>query len=102
MTFEYTRNAQIWPRSQSIIGGSTNSIYLVVADSGVSSGNSSGLEFVNGFAWLCVFSLFRVICTLSCFFSTVNASTQCMTRIERVSDSRTLLSLTRIPTSGCF
>ncbi|KAF8515534.1 aspartic peptidase domain-containing protein [Gautieria morchelliformis] len=53
ITLEYTRNAQIWPRSQNVlIGGSINSIYLVVADSGVSSGSSTGLDFVNGFVWL--------------------------------------------------
>lgn len=50
-TFEFTANAQIWPRSLNVdIGGTAGSIYLVVADIG--SGAGSGLDFINGQAWL--------------------------------------------------
>ncbi|EKM51592.1 uncharacterized protein PHACADRAFT_212233 [Phanerochaete carnosa HHB-10118-sp] len=49
--FEMTANAQIWPRSQSaVIGGDTDSIYLVVSDLG--SSTQPGFQFVNGFAFL--------------------------------------------------
>ncbi|KAG2120230.1 acid protease [Suillus clintonianus] len=51
VTYELTPNAQIWPRSlNSDIGGTTDSIYLVVADSGTTSG--SGLDFTNGYCFL--------------------------------------------------
>ncbi|KAH8112686.1 acid protease [Phellopilus nigrolimitatus] len=50
-TYEFTANAQIWPRSlNSTLGGSTDAIYLVAADNGTPSGQ--GLDFINGFAWL--------------------------------------------------
>ncbi|KAF9243102.1 acid protease [Melanogaster broomeanus] len=50
-TYEFTANAQIWPRSlNSDIGGSASSIYLVVSDMGTSSG--SGLDFMNGYVFL--------------------------------------------------
>ncbi|PIL30059.1 transporter [Ganoderma sinense ZZ0214-1] len=50
-TYEFTPNAQIWPRAlNSGIGGDADSIYLVVADAGDASG--SGFEFVNGFTFL--------------------------------------------------
>ncbi|KAH9170212.1 aspartic peptidase domain-containing protein [Lactarius sanguifluus] len=49
--FEFTANAQIWPRSlNSLIGGATSSIYLVINDIGTSTG--SGLDFVNGYTFL--------------------------------------------------
>ncbi|KAH8981192.1 aspartic peptidase A1 [Lactarius hatsudake] len=49
--FEFTANAQIWPRSlNSLIGGATSSIYLVINDLGTSTG--SGLDFVNGYTFL--------------------------------------------------
>lgn len=55
--YEFTANAQIWPRHLNTnIGGSPNSIYLIVADRGTQSG--SGLDFVNGFVWLYVCLLF--------------------------------------------
>jgi len=48
--FELTPNAQIWPRSlNSAIGGSNDSIYLIVADFGAPSGK--GMDFVNGQAF---------------------------------------------------
>ncbi|KAJ3988062.1 putative aspartic protease [Lentinula detonsa] len=50
-TFEFTANAQIWPRSMnSALGGDDDSIYLIVSDLGSNSG--SGLDFINGFGWL--------------------------------------------------
>ncbi|KAG6873223.1 hypothetical protein C0995_001577 [Termitomyces sp. Mi166 len=50
-TFEFTANAQLWPRSlNTAIGGSASQIYLVVADVGSNTG--SGLDFINGYAFL--------------------------------------------------
>ncbi|KAG6327123.1 hypothetical protein ID866_11966, partial [Astraeus odoratus] len=50
-TFEFTPNAQIWPRAlNSILGGDPNKIYLITSDLGSPSG--SGLDFINGFGWL--------------------------------------------------
>ncbi|KAL5534090.1 hypothetical protein ACEPAG_551 [Sanghuangporus baumii] len=50
-TFELTANAQAWPRSlNSAIGGNANSVYLIVNDVGSNTG--SGLDFINGFAFL--------------------------------------------------
>lgn len=49
--FEFTPNAQAWPRSlNSAIGGDSNSVYLVVNDLGTPSGE--GLDFINGQTWL--------------------------------------------------
>jgi hypothetical protein len=51
VTYEFTANAQIWPRSLNTeIGGTNRSIYLVVADIGANSG--SGLDFINGYVFL--------------------------------------------------
>ncbi|KAG1736329.1 aspartic peptidase domain-containing protein [Suillus lakei] len=51
VAYELTPNGQIWPRSlNSAIGGTTDSIYMVVADSGSTSG--SGLDFTNGYCFL--------------------------------------------------
>ncbi|KAG6893746.1 hypothetical protein C0992_008773, partial [Termitomyces sp. T32_za158] len=50
-TFEFTANAQLWPRSlNTALGGSASSIYLIVADNGANTG--SGLDFINGYAFL--------------------------------------------------
>ncbi|KAI0253242.1 aspartic protease [Lactifluus subvellereus] len=50
-TFELTPNAQIWPRAlNSAIGGTADSIYLVVSDLGTPSGQ--GLDFINGYTFL--------------------------------------------------
>ncbi|KJA23239.1 hypothetical protein HYPSUDRAFT_138000 [Hypholoma sublateritium FD-334 SS-4] len=50
-TFEFTANAQIWPRAlNSTLGGEAGKIYLIVSDLGNNSG--SGLDFINGFGWL--------------------------------------------------
>ncbi|TFK33029.1 family A1 protease [Crucibulum laeve] len=51
VTYEFTPNAQIWPRAlNSMLGGQEGKIYLVTADLGSNSG--SGLDFINGFAFL--------------------------------------------------
>ena len=50
-TFSLTANAQIWPRSlNTYIGGSSNSIYLIVADLTIPAGG--GLDFINGQVFL--------------------------------------------------
>jgi hypothetical protein len=49
--FEFTANAQIWPRAlNSLIGGKRDSIYLVVGDIGSTGANSFGC--VNGYSFL--------------------------------------------------
>ncbi|KAH9052748.1 aspartic peptidase A1 [Lactarius vividus] len=49
--FEFTANAQIWPRSlNTLIGGTASSIYLVVNDIGAPSGQ--GLDIINGYTFL--------------------------------------------------
>ncbi|KAG2043738.1 aspartic peptidase domain-containing protein [Suillus americanus] len=49
--YNLTPNAQIWPRSLNAdIGGSSDSIYLIVSDIGSESG--SGLDFINGYTFL--------------------------------------------------
>jgi len=51
VTYELTPNAQIWPRAlNSYIGGTSSYVYLVTADIGSNSG--SGLDFINGYAFL--------------------------------------------------
>jgi hypothetical protein len=53
-TFSLTPNAQIWPRALNMeIGGSANSIYLIVSNLGYKSGEH-GLDFINGYGFLCV------------------------------------------------
>ncbi|TBU22553.1 acid protease [Dichomitus squalens] len=52
-TYEFTPNAQIWPRSarlNTVIGGDPNSVYLIVSDIGTGSGE--GLDFINGMVFL--------------------------------------------------
>ncbi|KAI9070295.1 acid protease [Trametes sanguinea] len=50
-TYEFTPNAQIWPRSlNTAIGGDADSIYLIVGDLGSDSGE--GLDFIDGFTFL--------------------------------------------------
>lgn len=52
MTLEFTANAQIFPRSlNTAIGGDSNATYLIIQDSGPLG---QGLNFVNGFTFLCV------------------------------------------------
>ncbi|KAI0741300.1 acid protease [Daedaleopsis nitida] len=51
VTFEFTANAQIFPRAlNTAIGGDPNSIYLIVGSVGTPSGE--GLDFINGQVWL--------------------------------------------------
>ncbi|KAH9934525.1 acid protease [Epithele typhae] len=50
-TFEFTANAQIWPRPlNTAIGGDTDSVYLIVADLGSNWGE--GMDFINGMTFL--------------------------------------------------
>ncbi|KAL5513855.1 hypothetical protein ACEPAG_2616 [Sanghuangporus baumii] len=50
-SYEFTSNAQTWPRAlNTAIGGSSNNIYLIVADLGSNSGE--GLDFINGYVFL--------------------------------------------------
>ncbi|PAV23029.1 acid protease [Pyrrhoderma noxium] len=50
-TFEFTKNAQTWPRAlNAAIGGTSSDILLVVGDIGTNSGQ--GLDFINGFTFL--------------------------------------------------
>ncbi|KZV80356.1 family A1 protease [Exidia glandulosa HHB12029] len=50
-TFSLSANAQIWPRSlNTVLGGTSSGIYLVVVDLGSDSGE--GLDFINGQAFL--------------------------------------------------
>ena len=45
-TFEFTANAQIWPRSlNSELGGDASKIYLITSDLGSNSGQ--GLDFIS-------------------------------------------------------
>ncbi|GJE98860.1 A1 family peptidase [Phanerochaete sordida] len=49
--FELTPNAQIFPRTlNTAIGGTADDIFLIVSDLGTESG--SGMDFINGFAFL--------------------------------------------------
>ncbi|KAI0785358.1 aspartic peptidase A1 [Irpex lacteus] len=51
VTFEFTANAQIWPRSlNAAIGGASGDIFLIISDIGSNSG--SGLDFINGMTWI--------------------------------------------------
>ncbi|KAM5546168.1 hypothetical protein V8D89_000294 [Ganoderma adspersum] len=50
-TYEFTPNAQIWPRAlNTAIGGDADSIYLITADLGSNSGE--GLDFIDGYTFL--------------------------------------------------
>ncbi|KAI1786243.1 family A1 protease [Ganoderma leucocontextum] len=49
--FEFTPNAQAWPRAlNTALGGSPDYVYLIVADLGSHSGQ--GLDFINGMSFL--------------------------------------------------
>ena len=50
-TYELTANAQIWPRTlNNVIGGKSDSIYLVVQDIGQTA--QSGMDFICGMTFL--------------------------------------------------
>ncbi|KAG6842467.1 hypothetical protein C0991_007597 [Blastosporella zonata] len=50
-TFEFTANAQLFPRAlNTAIGGTASNIYLIVGNLGTPSGE--GFDFVNGYAFL--------------------------------------------------
>lgn len=52
-TFALTPNGQAWPRAlNTLIGGNTEDVYLVVNDIGTPSGE--GLDFINGQTFLYV------------------------------------------------
>ena len=54
--YELTPNAQIWPRSlNSVIGGTSDGIYLIVNDIGFLPG--SGIDFMIGYTFLYVYTL---------------------------------------------
>ena len=51
VTYELIPDAQLWPTAlNEAIGGSADSLYLVVSDLGSSTGE--GLDFINGYAFL--------------------------------------------------
>jgi len=51
VTYEFTANAQLWPRAlNTAIGGTAGNIYLIVGNIGTPTGE--GFDFVNGFAFL--------------------------------------------------
>jgi cathepsin E len=51
VTYAFTPNAQLWPRSlNTLIGGTSGNIYLIVADIGTPTGQ--GLDFINGYTFL--------------------------------------------------
>lgn len=51
--FEFTPNAQIWPRSlNTAIGGSNDKIYLIVSSLGSAVDGAPDVQFVNGYAFL--------------------------------------------------
>jgi cathepsin E len=51
VTYQFTANAQLWPRTlNTYIGGTANDIYLIVGNLGSHSGE--GLDFINGYAFL--------------------------------------------------
>ncbi|EJC99835.1 aspartic peptidase A1 [Fomitiporia mediterranea MF3/22] len=50
-TFEFTKNAQTWPRAlNAAIGGTSDGIYLIIGDLGEHGG--SGLDFISGMTFL--------------------------------------------------
>ncbi|KAI0664353.1 aspartic peptidase A1 [Cubamyces menziesii] len=51
VVYEFTANAQIWPRNlNSVIGGSSDYVYLIVSQLTWQSGN--GMDFVNGMTFM--------------------------------------------------
>ena len=64
-TYSFSPDAQIWPRVLNLaIGGELGAIYLIVSDLGSNSG--SGLDFINGFAFLYVFPCITAVIWDSC------------------------------------
>ena len=62
-SYDLPPNGQIWPRSlNTAIDGNSTAIYLVVVDIGSPSG--SGLDFINGYAFLyvCLYFIFPSRC----------------------------------------
>jgi cathepsin E len=51
--FEFTPNAQLWPRAlNTLIGGQASDIFLIVADIGNPSSSEGGFDFVFGQVFL--------------------------------------------------
>lgn len=97
-TFELTANAQIWPRAlNSMLGGSDDKIYLVVADMGSPSGQ--GLDFI-GMSVPGVLSYPRLTGDLQTALHSCSASTAYSTLAAPRSASLPLLSLTLPPTKA--
>lgn len=70
-TYPLIPNAQIWPRSLNYaINGDSDSIYLVISDIGSECG--SGLDFINGYAFLSVFAVTSFISVRLTIYFTVN------------------------------
>lgn len=54
-SYDFAPNAQIWPRAlNTFIGGNASAIYLVVSD--MISPSGTGMDFINGYTFLCVSS----------------------------------------------
>lgn len=71
-TFEFTANAQMWPRSLNAdIGGDSAATYLIIGDMGTPSGQ--GMDFISGFTFLCVYLHSR--CVAPCSRHLANATT---------------------------
>ncbi|KAF8642068.1 hypothetical protein AX16_009684 [Volvariella volvacea WC 439] len=57
-TFEMTPNAQIWPRRlNKLIGGSPDSVYLVIGDLGSGSVDGGSIGFINGLYSIIIFDI---------------------------------------------
>jgi hypothetical protein len=95
-TLVLTPNAQIWPRSlNTAIGGDSDSIYLVISDIGSDSG--TGLDFINGYAFLFVFAVTSIGTWLTTC-PTVNATILSTTPQTTRSASHLLHTLMLLPT----
>jgi cathepsin E len=68
VTYEFTANAQLWPRAlNTAIGGTADNIYLIVANLGTPTGE--GFDFINGYVFLERFYSFYDIANLRVGFA---------------------------------
>ena len=81
--YDLVPKGQIWPRSfNTVLGGTSSAIYLVVSDLGIPSG--SGYDFPNEYTFLYVYipfsltSIDHLWCLRLCYL-TASASTACTT-----------------------
>ncbi len=101
-TFEFTANAQIWPRAlNETIGGEEGKIYLVTADLGSESGQ--GLDFISECAQCSGLApgeevISVLTATAQTALRSCSASTACTTRATPRSGSRPRSSRTPRPT----